>query len=257
MTDQLLNERLDRFSPITLEEMGKVRLMNRTDTKYITSMKTLYQLLSQMDCDYFIQEINKQRMNAYETIYLDTADSEMFITHHNRHSKREKVRIRTYIDSNIRFLEIKKKNNKGRTSKKRMQLTKEDDYMKVATGFLNPNCSFEAGTLFPHVETVYDRITLVNFSKTERLTIDINLEFKNHRTGILKSLPDFVILELKQDTNKDSFARRLFTEYRLRPTGLSKYCIGSIITDSTLKRNLFKKKLVQINKLSNYQYGAI
>lgn len=257
MTDQLLNERLDHFSPITLEEMGKVRLMNRTDTKYITSMECLYQLLSQMDCDYYIQEIDKQRMNSYETVYLDTSDAEMFIAHHNGHSKREKVRIRTYVNSNIRFLEIKKKNNKGRTSKKRIQLTKEEDYVKVATDFLNPNCSFEASMLFPHVETDYDRITLVNSAKSERLTIDVNLSFKNHRTGEYKALPDFVILELKQDANKDSFARQLFTDFRLRPTGLSKYCIGSILTDPTLKRNLFKNKLVQINKLSNYKYGVI
>lgn len=257
MTDQLLNDRLDRFSPITLEKMEKVRLMNRTDTKYITSMKCLHLLLSQMDRDYFIQEIDKQRINSYETIYLDTADSEMFIAHHNGHSKREKVRIRTYVNSNIRFLEIKKKNNKGRTSKKRIQLAKEEDYVQVATDFLNSNCSFEAGNLFPHVETDYDRITLVNLAKTERLTIDVNLTFKNIRTGDHQALSDVVILELKQDANRNSFARQLFTAFRLRPTGLSKYCIGSILTDATLKRNLFKKKLVQINKLSNYQYGAI
>lgn len=257
MKDFRLNEILSCFSPISLKEMEKVRLMNRVDTKYITSMNTLSEILRCMDKNSFIQEIENYRMNSYETIYLDTADSEMFIAHHNGRSKREKVRIRTYVNSHMRFLEIKKKNNKGRTNKKRIQLMHEEDYMKVATEFLNSNCSYKADQLFPHVATIYDRITLVNFEKTERLTVDINLEFKNHRTGCYLKLPDFVIIELKQDAAQRSFARQLLSEFRLHPTGLSKYCIGSILTDTSLKRNRFKNKLIQINKLNNNQYGSI
>jgi len=257
MKDFQLDEIISRFSSITLEEMEKVRLMNRIDIKYITSMNILSEILRCMDKNYFILEIENCRMNSYETIYLDTADSEMFIAHHNGRSKREKVRIRTYVNSHMRFLEIKKKNNKGRTSKKRIQLMHEEDYMTVATDFLISNCSYKADQLFPHVDTIFDRITLVNFEKTERLTIDINLEFKNHRTGYYLDLPDFVIIELKQDAAQRSFTRQLLSEFRLHPTGLSKYCIGSILTDTSLKRNRFKDKLVQINKLKNNQYGSI
>jgi len=254
--DNQINDILNHFSPITLEEMEKVRLMNRVDTKYITSLHTLCQILLRMNEHYFMQEIEGLRVNSYETIYLDTEDSEMFIAHHNGKSKREKIRIRTYVNSHMRFLEIKKKNNKGQTSKKRIQVQYDEDYMKVATAFLSANCSYEANQLFPHVDTIFDRMTLVNLEKTERLTIDINLEFKNHRTGIYRRLPDFAIIELKQDTAKKSFTRQLLSEFRLHPVRLSKYCIGSILTDSSLKSNRFKTKLMQINKLNNNQYGV-
>ena len=40
MTDILTN-----YQPITLEEMSGIRLMNRTDTKFVTNIATLRKLL--------------------------------------------------------------------------------------------------------------------------------------------------------------------------------------------------------------------
>lgn len=45
-------------------------------------------------------------------------------------------------------------------------------------------------------------MTLVNRDKTERLTIDTNIRFRNLHTGREQSLPDLVIIELKQDGNR-------------------------------------------------------
>ena len=44
----------------------------------------------------------------------------MYLIHHDRHLVRDKVRVRTYVDSHLTFCEVKHKNNKGRTKKKRI-----------------------------------------------------------------------------------------------------------------------------------------
>ena len=99
---------LKEYIPISLEEMSGIKLMNRTDTKYVTS----YQIL----------KVNGEYNIAYHTIYLDTADRDMYLTHQNGRVVREKIRIRTYVDSDLTFLEVKNKNNKGRTDKKRIRI---------------------------------------------------------------------------------------------------------------------------------------
>lgn len=44
----------------------------------------------------------------------------MYRMHHCGKKVREKIRVRTYLDTNDTFLEIKNKNNHGRTKKKRI-----------------------------------------------------------------------------------------------------------------------------------------
>ena len=43
--DERINELLEKLEPITLEQMSSIRLMNRTDTKFVTSKEKLAQLL--------------------------------------------------------------------------------------------------------------------------------------------------------------------------------------------------------------------
>jgi hypothetical protein len=88
--------------------------------------------------------------------------------------------------------------------------------------------------------------------KSERLTIDLNLVFRNQRTGQSASLPGLVIIELKQESGKPSKGGERLAQLGIHPVGLSKYCIGSVLTDPSLKYNLFKPKLRQINKLINH-----
>ena len=57
--------------PITLKEMSAIRLMNRTDQKYLTNVNTLKQLLTMVRGRYYAQEIDGQRVSPYATTYLD------------------------------------------------------------------------------------------------------------------------------------------------------------------------------------------
>ena len=103
---------LKEYIPISLEEMSGIKLLNRTDTKYVTSYQILKEILLAAGHDYRVQEVNGEYNIAYHTIYLDTADRDMYLTHQNGRVVREKIRISTYVDSDLTFLEVKNKNNK-------------------------------------------------------------------------------------------------------------------------------------------------
>ena len=48
----------DYFEPIKLEEMGQVKLMNRTDTKYWFNLIQLQKLLESIKDSYYILKID-------------------------------------------------------------------------------------------------------------------------------------------------------------------------------------------------------
>jgi len=177
----------------------------------------------------------------------------MFTDHHNRKLVRQKVRTRVYVSSGLTFLEIKRKNNKGRTKKKRIQIPNSDftDFRanEEADAFLAEKSDYTADMISPRMETIFRRITLVNKAKTERLTIDSSLRFVNHDTGLESGLKDAVIIELKQDGRCYSEMRNIMLDLRIKPMRISKYCIGITLTQPDAKSNRFKLKVRKIEKI--------
>lgn len=258
MVDQRIVEGLNRFQPVSLEQMVSVRLMNRTDTKFLIASSLLGDMLEKMTESHYIQEINGNRLSQYHTVYLDTEEMAMYIAHQNGRKQRKKIRIRRYTDTDQSFFEIKDKDNKGRTSKSRVQLlTLNYTQDQQIHEFTRSKSDFSLSEIFPCVETDFKRITLVNKGMTERLTIDLFLSFYNCRTGLTQKVDDMVIIELKRDGNCQSPAKDLLARLHIRPISISKYCLGSILTDPDLKHNRFKSKLIQINKLTHRTNGSI
>ena len=244
-----MEEILARFDPISLDEMSGIRLMNRIDTKFVTTMPVLETLLGMALEDYMVQEIDGQRNMRYSTTYYDTVDYDMFYTHQHGHAGRQKIRFRTYVSSNLQFMEVKTKNNHGRTKKKRRQVDGMD-FDEVKLQFLAKHLKYDAGTLMPAIHNEFDRITLVNKARTERLTIDTNLQFHNLVTGKDKAMYPLVIVELKRDGLCYSPVLEMLRTLRVFPHGFSKYCMGSALTNHHLKVNRFKPKLVDIRKIA-------
>lgn len=243
-----IEEQLQHFKPISLEEMTAVKLMNRVDNKYIATENQWQQLLPLLENSYMVQQTHDERAPLYNTLYFDTEDFAMYNEHHNKRAKRQKIRARNYVSSNITFLEIKDKNNHGRTHKQRISIESINNYLS-AEEFVDQNARFALNELKPQLENSFRRMTFVNNRLTERLTIDLNLEFKNIATCCNKSLEGLVIIELKQDGNVSSYAKKVFTELGIHKTGFSKYCVGEALTNKALKQNLFKNRLRQIVKL--------
>ena len=244
---------LEEMNPITLDEMQNIRLMDRIDFKYVASVSLLPELLHKMNPLFKVQEVEGKRFAAYSTQYLDTPELNMFVMHQNGKLNRQKIRIRSYLNSRLSFLEVKNKNNKGRTSKKRVpvemsHLTSINE-LNDEKEFLNDYSLFDIEHLRPSIMNEFDRITFVNNKATERITIDINLSFRNCSTEIDADLGNLMILELKQDGWIHSDFRDVLNELRIKRTSFSKYCMGTVLTNPGSKYNRFKEKAKIINKL--------
>lgn len=262
-----MNALISKFQPISLGEMGGIRLMNRTDTKFVTSKDKLVKLLEMAGDAYLVQEIDGKRNMSYATVYYDSHDYAFYNAHHDGHAGRQKVRVRSYVDSHLSFLEVKTKDNHGKTHKSRIStiiLTRtigkprngeaSEQYQLLnddkAMSFLREHLSIDPQFLEQKIENRFHRITLVNKAKTERLTIDTGLEFHNLTTGLEISLPQLVIVELKRDGLKASPILSMLRLLRIQPCGFSKYCIGEALTNPTLRVNRIKSRLHRIMKIS-------
>ena len=241
------------MKPITLDEMKSVQLMNRIDTKYVVTEAQLREILKRVREAYYAQEAESNRFSPYRTVYYDTPELAMYIAHHNRHLVRDKVRVRTYVDSNLTFCEVKHKNNKGRTNKERIKMERYDNIVEnpQTAAFLAEKQPYEVRCLSPQLETAFKRVTLVNYGKTERLTIDCDLTFTDMVNGKAAKMAPLVVMELKQDGRAHSLLNDVLFDMRIKPFKISKYCIGTCLTRPEVKQNRFKKKLMKIDKLKN------
>ena len=250
-SDATIQYWLGHLQPISLDEMSGIKLMNRTDTKFVTNKAKLAQLLELTQGQYFAQQIEGSRIANYQTTYWDTPLHRFFLEHHNGRAPRQKIRVRTYLDSDMTFLEVKTKNNHGRTKKKRITVPSQERQDVVDAGgseFTQKLTGATFDDILPTVQNQFQRITLVNYGKTERLTIDFNVAFHNYETEHDAQTGQLVIIELKRDGNVFSPVLDLLRQLRIKPSGFSKYCIGSVMTNASLKNNLFKEKLVRIRK---------
>mgnify|MGYP000016045149 FL=1 len=240
-----MNALISKFLPISLSEMGGIKLMNRTDTKFVTSIDKLMQLLQMAGDEYRVQEIDGKRNMSYATIYYDSKDYAFYNAHHDGHAGRQKVRVRSYVDSHLSFLEVKTKDNHGKTYKSRISA---DD--ALAQDFLKQVLHIDPQLLEQKIENSFHRITLVNKAMTERLTIDTDLSFQNLVTGMKCSLPKLAIIELKRDGLQPSPILPMLRELRIHPGGFSKYCIGEALTNPSLRINRLKPRLQKLKKIS-------
>lgn len=86
-----IEELVSVLPPITLAEMSAVRLMKRTDCKYLTNLPTLMRLLELTRNSYFIQEHEGTRISPYATTYWDDANYTFYHTHQAGHRPRVKT----------------------------------------------------------------------------------------------------------------------------------------------------------------------
>jgi len=235
------------FDPITLKEMDSVALMNRTDVKFVFSRDRLVEFMEQLTKYYFVLDVNGNRISRYESLYFDTIKFDLYFSHHRKKPSRYKIRCRTYVESDLHFFEVKFKNNKGRTIKDRVkQHLIDGKIVDVAENLLKEKTPISANDLEAKFWVNYSRITLVNKHAAERVTIDLNLTFKNDDQE--KEIADIVIAEVKQDKEVSSKFLEIMKRNRIRKVSLSKYCFGVINLYNTLKHNNFKKNLRLIKK---------
>ncbi|MFT5725192.1 MAG: hypothetical protein ACI9JN_002316 [Bacteroidia bacterium] len=232
------------FSPISLTEMDEVKLMKRMDTKFIVNTDKILVLLNHIKSDYKILEINGNRLMTYDSLYYDTDGLNFYLDHHNKIANRIKIRKRNYVESNISFLEIKQKNNKGVTIKTRIPLQSFSKEMSQEGHSFIKEITNKDLTLHHSISNRFYRLTLVSIENEERVTIDFNLSYDNQLYN--KKL---AIIELKQEKlNRNSKLFQALKSIGINPFSISKYCIGMATTYPDLKQNFFKHKMLTITK---------
>jgi hypothetical protein len=238
-----------RFTPITLQEMDAVMLLDRTDTKFVLSTAQLLQALAAVQHDYRMLAVQGIRLNRYRTLYFDTADFALYHLHVNDRAERYKVRSREYTDSGLSFLEVKHKTRKDRTVKDRMPTARQVTQLSTAAaGWLAQIFPYDTGALEPKLWNTFTRVTLVSRERCERVTLDVDLAF--HTETQRRSLPGVAVAEVKTDSagQPSPFMAQMHAQH-IRPMGFSKYCIGVSLLYQQVKKNSLKPTLLQVEKL--------
>ena len=234
---------------LSLDELDKVKLLDRQDTKFVFNQIQLPLILEKIKPFYRILEINHSLVFTYDNTYFDTDDFLFYNQHHNENRKRFKVRLRKYSSNKKSFFEIKIKNNKNRTVKKRLLI----DEMNKCLGEQEKNLvsdiiGISPNQLAPTLNIQFSRITLADNNFNERLTIDTNLSVQNGTSG--KIFDQLVISEIKQKKyNPKSDFVQILRNFKIPEMRFSKYCMGMLHVNKEIKYNRFKPKLLQINKI--------
>lgn len=255
--DHALIKNIDILSDYTghqLSDLKNAALMDRVDTKFMLPISFLALILEELLPHYSVLDIEGKRIFTYQNTYFDTPDYAFYHMHHQGKLNRYKVRHRYYTDTQTGFLEVKFKNNKGRTIKTRIA-NKEALLDSNSTTFLATQLGEQFQQLQATQNGSYQRIAFANEQSGERLTLDLNLHFEsfgqadNAHNGAI-DLPQMFIAELKQNRhNIHSPFAQLMTQLNIRPTNFSKYCIGCSLVTPSLKANRFKPQLRSLEKL--------
>jgi len=254
MLSNKIIEVLDTFRPVELDDIGNSRLMNRIDTKYLTSVKKVPELMTRMNGDYRILDINNNRIFSYYTTYLDTDDFMFYNQHVTGMLSRNKVRYRKYETTGLTFLEIKHKTNKNRTIKWRIEHNPApgNECDRIAYEFINEYLPHKTLRLKPVLISSFNRITLLGSEINERITIDRDLTYFD-LDGNMKSFPYIAIIENKRERIANgSPIVKILKDNHIHATGFSKYCFGTALMHKNIPRkNMLKPKFLLINKIEN------
>ncbi|WP_250009865.1 polyphosphate polymerase domain-containing protein [Actinoplanes sp. M2I2] len=225
------DELATHFAPVTLAELNeRAGLLTRVDRKYLLPATELPSVLAALPDDTQALEIDARRRFGYRSAYFDTPGLDSYHGAARRRRRRFKLRVRTYVDSDLRFLEVKTRGARGTTVKQRFPYAGSDDLLAPADTELAVTALSRAGVpdVGRHFDlaltTEYERITLLLPSTGSRVTVDLGLTW-SLPGGTALSLPGRVIVETKSD-RATSPVDRLLWSLAHRPVPISKYATG-------------------------------
>ena len=243
--DNKLVDQIRAFKKHSLNDLKRASLMDRVDTKFIVKKEHLPRILNLLQSTHSVLSVGGQEVSEYRNHYFDTPDMRLYKAHHNGKLNRYKVRQRHYVGSQLRFLEVKFKNNKKRTKKTRVRIDPEnyngvDDFVRTSMGGTMPR-------LLSKQISGYRRIAFANEEAAERITIDFDIWYQATDNGPTVELNELCIVEVKQaKKNMSSPFFKLAKQLGYAPTSFSKYCIGcALLYGDTLKSNRFKDTIAK------------
>lgn len=238
---------VDDFPVVTLAELEWLSLRDRVESKAIMPLALTPHLIRELSGEFLVLEHERSRSQLYRNLYFDTEDLDFYTDHHNKKLHRHKIRYRSYVDSDVSFLEVKQKLNTGRTVKHR---TRVDDVGVVdddQAALIREHTGHEPDLLAPVITIDYHRVTFAAWAGDERVTLDFGLTFSSDDRRL--ALDSMVIFEVKQaELMHHSPAMEALRRCGLHTTSMSKYCAGVASCVDAVKTNRFKPLLGRIDR---------
>jgi SPX domain protein involved in polyphosphate accumulation len=231
--------------------------MERQEIKYLVPIKKLPVLKRALEPYTIYDKYSAKRPdNNYtvRSIYFDTLRLDFYHDKIAGLKRRKKLRVRGYdegSEESIIFLEIKRKNSQivsksrapihfknlteiidtGKIGKFKDTLNILENGVQDASNFMY---HIYRSNLKPTIKVIYEREAYYyRFSKDFRITLDKNLRSSlviepdslYDEVGIIYSLPEFVILEIKIPGELPQWLRDIIAILKLRQQSVSKYTI--------------------------------
>lgn len=234
---------------INLDELNSVAaLQTRIDRKYVVAEHDAAAILRSFGTEAEVLETEGRRSFTYESVYFDTAELDAYKLAAHGRRRRYKIRTRTYVDSNLSFLEVKTEGARAATVKERIPYRLEDRRRITGEGLAYINETLKAvvgsvpsGPLSPVLETRYDRITLYLPDSRSRATIDLDVTW--HRPhGATQVLHGAVVLETKSGSTPGPLDQHLWA-HGIRPCRISKFATGMAALNPLLPSNRWHRTL--------------
>jgi hypothetical protein len=230
--DGAIRESASLLRPIGLDDLvGAADLQTRVDRKYFVPATTFRSLIAELSATFWVLEIHGQRTFDYESVYFDTPDLLTYRAHIQRRRRRFKARTRTYLDSGLCMFEVKTVATRGETVKDRIKHPLNDRALlsDEARAFLARTLDRAYGQpvpegLQPMLINLYRRTTFASPVEGARLTCDVSLSCHTER-ATMTDRNTHVLVESKS-ANGFSEADHILRRLGVRPTSMSKYCVG-------------------------------
>ncbi len=236
------------FWTVGLEELNaQAALQTRVDRKYLLTRLDLMGLFDGLESTLRVLEIDDRRSFGYESTYFDTPTFDSYLDAARSRPSRFKVRTRTYLDSDLHFVEVKTRSRGGDTIKTRRSATADDHHLMTpaSRAFVTETLTHElpahcvlgseamVSTLQPVVRTRYERATLLvdaspaerdSIAAPSRTTIDTALGFG--APGETSRVHQNVVIVETKSPGAPSPIDRVLWRAGHRPTKISKYGTG-------------------------------
>lgn len=227
-----LGTAVSTLEPIGLGELvARAELLTRFDRKYVVPVADLPFVFGGLEEDVRVLEIDGERQFGYRSLYFDTPDLHGYLGAARRRRRRFKVRVRTYLDSDEHFVEVKTRGPRGTTIKHRMpyggDVGRLDGDARAFTDAVLAGAGIDStGLRFaPTLRTTYRRSTLFLPATASRLTVDTSLTWSLPDGSAALRTNDRAVVETKAG-RAGCAADRLMWSLKHRPCPVSKYGTG-------------------------------
>ena len=244
------------FAPISLKQLeANSGMLERIDNKYVVNQDVLRLAVPELVKHFDILEIDGNRNFTYDTCYFDNEESRCYFDHHQARKKRVKVRMRKYLEAGLCFVEVKLKDRRGMTVKKRLRCAIDNfgTLDEAALGFVNDVYQALYKRVFPHeisrnLDMRYQRLTLVAKHGGERMTLDNRVRFL--MDGGAREIDERLFIIEAKSAKGNGMADRILRRLHQHPVKhVSKYCTGLATMSGGLKQNNFRRALKRLRLL--------